>query len=101
MFNWYLGLFVLEFSTTAARHSLLVPRVQLLEQSLKIQSGLYGLLRTMYHYVPLHSNVTSPSPISQNFPLSQPADNKIQARVGLTHSRGSLSAHPTRVFSYF
>ena len=94
MFNWYLGLFVLWKITTPSRHSLLAARVQLLEQSLKIQSGLYGLMRTMYHSVPLHSNVTSPSPISQNFPLSQLADNKTQARVDKTHSRSSLSARP-------
>ena len=54
----------------------------------------------MYHSVPLHSNVTSPGPISQNFPLSQPADNKIQARVDKTISRSSLSADRTEVFSF-
>ena len=59
-------------------------------------------MRTMYHSVPLHSNVTSPSPISQNFPLStQSVDNKTQARVDQTHSRYSLSARITEVFSYF
>ena len=57
-------------------------------------------MRTMYPYTLLY-NVTSPSPISQNFPLSQPAENKIQARVDQTHSRYSLSASLTEVFSYF